>query len=230
MITASTFAHKHNSFWKTNFPALESYIRVVNSGAYDRILPDQAWKVVPERSFLISEVGFCLSRQTEVDKAIVDRTFDEAVRRLSGLPGAPDAIDVMDQAEIRQSISLSKRIRQMIPEIEMEDELCIFDPIFSGCGVISKSQGDLIAGETLIEIKSVDRNFRASDFRQLLIYYFQNSAGKTHSIRRLKVLNPRRGISFSAKAPQLIFDISGSDVVEAQGRFLSAVSMGGISR
>lgn len=230
MISATEFATKHNSFWHQNFSALEHYVRVINSGAYDRILPTIKWDVEPKRSYLVSEIGFCLIKHAADKTYSIDNAVTDAVNRLSRLPGVPEETEPPSEDEIRSAHELASRIGRMLRTLEPEDAAVIYDPQFLGCGALMKSYGDALKGGTLIEIKSVDRGFRSSDFRQLLTYVFQGTFSGHYTIDKIAILNARRGILHCAKLPQLMFDISGLNINEAQLRFLAAVGMGSISR
>ena len=230
MITTSAFVHRHNSFWKTHFPALENYVRVINSGAYERVFTEQQWNVAPDRSYLVSEVAFCLAEKPKICRETVEEAFSDARARLLGLPGTPEEISFLTYQEMNDTVELSRRTSNIIKSLDEKYEEIVFNPYFCGCGILFGSYGDILAGTTLVEIKSVDRGFRATDFRQLLTYFFQNNQKKRYQIDRLAVVNPRRGITFSENVGQFVFDSSGSDILESQNRFLSAIGAEGLSR
>jgi hypothetical protein len=229
MITASTFTHSHSSFWKECFPALETYIRVVNSGAYTRVFDDESWPIEPSRSFLVSEVSFCLVKMGD-QNASIERAYQEAKARLSGLPGVPDDDVPLTDQETKLVSNLAYRTKIMLRAVADKDATTAFDPTFAGCGVLSKSYGDVLAGPLLIEVKSVDRGFRATDFRQLMTYVFQDLASGSSNVEYIAVLNARRGIFHKARVEQFVFDTSAASVIDIQNKFLAAVGFGGVSR
>lgn len=229
MISTTDFVHRHGSFWKTHFPAMENYVRIVNSGGYQRYCNEMQWKISSNRSYLISEVAFCLFKSKKITPENISKAFDDAIVRLSGLPGTPEAIDPLEQLEKLAAIELAGRLRDMCNLIA-DGRQTIIDPEFPGCGALSRSRGDIIAGDVLLEVKAVDRPFRASDFRQTIIYALQNLADGKSNIVKIGLLNPRRGIYYIENFDQIIFDISGASIYESQSAFLSAVGMGGVSR
>lgn len=228
MITVNDFVHKHGSFWRATFPAMDNYVRVINSGAYTRLLDEMPWSKDDLRNYLISEVAFCLNKNRNISLSGVDDAFNEAVIRLSGLPGTQRQLDGMTEAELSMSIKLADRIRIMISSVSRST--ATFDPEFPGCGALSKSYGDIELEDLLIEIKAVDRSFRVTDFRQILVYFFMNISAKKGDINKLCVMNPRRGIIYSDRMDQFIYDSSGLNVMDAHSAFVSAVGMGGTSR
>lgn len=229
MITASAFTHSYSSFWKECFPALESYVRVVNSGAYTRVFDERDWPTQPSRSFLISEVSFCLLKLGN-QKAKMEEAYQEARVRLSGLPGVPNDDVPLTEEETALVSELAYRIHIMLKTAVQNDSAIEFDPPFAGCGVLSKSYGDILAGQLLIEVKSVERGFRATDFRQLMTYVFQALASGSFKAEYIAVLNARRGIFHRARLEQFVFDTSAASVIDIQSKFLSAVGFGGVSR
>ena len=229
MITALDFATRHGSFWKANFPALESYVRLVNSGAYERYADPLDWTAKAERNYFVSEVGFCLAKISQHGTATVDQAMGMARDRLSNLPGISEAAPVLSASERRLASSLSNSLISILHHIEPTGDT-VFDPSFKGCGLMLQAYGDCLRGSTLFEVKSVERAFRSSDFRQLLTYFFLNRSSQVYQIQRLGVINPRTCIYFSAPVDELIYAISGSNVSDSQSKFWSAIGMAGASR
>lgn len=227
MISSTQFASSHHSFWSDCFPALENYVRVINSGGYDRVFNELAWPVAPNRSALVSEVAFCLSRNPST--LLVD-AFAEAKVRLANLPGVPvDNLD-LDADESKAAKDLSQRIITMAKSIAGRTSLIEYDPLFSGCGVLNHSRGDIRTADLLVEVKSVDRTFRSTDFRQLITYVFQDRATGASTIQRIAILNARRGILFQAQLSDFFSDTSGSNFTDIQNKFFAAIGSAGASR
>lgn len=229
MITASQFVTSHGSFWDHCFPALESYVRVVNSGAYDRFAEEMDWPVLPARSALISEVAFCILGKGKSDEA-VQEAYMNARNRLNGLPGVIDDGIGLNDAEKKTVLGLSERIGSVVTGLNLSRHKVILEPAFAGCGLLSQSYGDIAFDGVLIELKNVDRGFRASDFRQLMTYVFQCAAEGAKDINMICVANARKGIIHKAKLDQFIYDTSASSFVEIHSKFFASVGLGGISR
>lgn len=229
MISVSAFVHHYGSFWKAYFPAMENYVRIVNSGAYSRHYSDLNLGIDPGRSYIISEASFCLYKSNGTSKAAIKSAFLEARKRLSHLPGVPDDINPLSEKEITAVQMTAERLKNMVVHLSEGGEI-LFDPLFAGYGALAKSYGDIIAGDILIEVKAVDRPFRVSDYRQLLLYVFLNLAQGNSKIKRICVLNPRRGILHLENFDQFVFDSSGASIAEAQSALFAAIGMGGVSR
>lgn len=231
MITVAQFTTTHSSFWEQCFPALEGYVRLVNSGAYDRYFEELSWEVEPNRSALISEIAFCLAKIGEIESRSAQTDAGaEARMRLSRLPGVTLGDEALSDRESAAAVELAGRILTIIRLLKSRGGDALFDPPFSGCGILQKSFGDILMGDTLIEIKSVDRSFRSTDFRQLMTYVLQDTSAGASRIARVCVANPRKGILHFANLDQLVFDTSACSLVDIYGKFNAAVGNRGISR
>jgi hypothetical protein len=187
------------------------------------------WEIAPNRSYLVSEVAFCLFKNKKISPMNILNAFEDAAARLLDLPGTPEEIVPLEEIEIKTAIELAGRLRDMCSFIA-DGRATVIDPEFPGYGALSRSRGDIIAGNVLLEVKAVDRPFRASDFRQTIVYALQNLASGKSGIVKIGLLNPRRGIYHIEKLDQIIFDVSGGSIYEAQSAFFSAVGMAGVSR
>jgi len=231
MITANQFTTAHSSFWEQCFPALEGYVRLVNSGAYERYFEELSWGVDPSRSALLSELAFCLAKSGEVDSADSQAVATiEARKRLSQLPGVTLTDDPCSDIEMAAAVELANRILIILRTLGRRVGDPIFDPEFPGCGILRKSHGDILVGDTLVEIKSVERGFRSTDFRQLITYALQDGSAGSSRISRVCLANPRKGILHFASLDQIVFDTSACSLIDIFGKFNAAVGSRGISR
>jgi|GEM_PF-6305680 len=228
MISASQFAHSHSSFWQSCFPALENYVRLVNSGAYERVFDEMSWEVEPERSALISEVAYCLANPAS--KGSIAQALEAAKKRLSGLPGVTKNHADLTAKEEEAAKELAHRTLATARTASKSKKTMTFDPEFQGYGAVFKANGDIRANETLIELKAVDRGFRGTDFRQLMTYCLLNSFSRLEPIEYICVINARRGTYYLAKLSEFVFDTSATTFPDIQLRFASAVGAGGTSR
>lgn len=70
----------------------------------------------------------------------------------------------------------------------------IFDPSFDGLGFLNSAEGDILFGDSLIEVKAGYRNFSVNDIRQLLVYLTLNHYSRSpHEINKVELYNPRMG-------------------------------------
>ena len=97
-----------------------------------------------------------------------------------------------------------------------------FAPKIPGAGTLSSCEADLAVGETLVEVKTVSRNFRSSDLRQLLVYLALDWARVQPSWNKGCLFNPRRAVWADFPVDWLVRRLSGrtasetfSDLVDA---------------
>jgi len=91
---------------------------------------------------------------------------------------------------------------------EIQSGKIIIQPPFKGCGILNSCFGDVLASKCLCELKTVDRNLRSTDIRQVLIYSALNYKSKQYDIETVTILNPRRAVKFSFKVEALVARIS----------------------
>jgi hypothetical protein len=127
--------------------------------------------------------------------------------------------------ERRESQALAARVADFIKN-QFRVQHWKKRPPFRGCGFIEACNGDLLADDaTLFEFKSVNRLFRATDFRQILTYLALNHAAVTYPLREVCLANPLQGVSFRVSTTELIAGMTErrpSDVLEDIVAFISA--------
>lgn len=74
-----------------------------------------------------------------------------------------------------------------------------FFPRVRGCGVLGACEADLSLGTTLVEVKTVDRNFNSKDIKQVIVYLSLDYLSGVNRWRDVMLFNPRRSFlaSFS---------------------------------
>ena len=87
----------------------------------------------------------------------------------------PDSKFNVTEVETAEAFELSRNIEKFLSQFSGDIQ---FSPVISGAGVIDTCQGDLSVNGTLFEIKTVNRNFRSKDIKQLLIYLALDAATK----------------------------------------------------
>lgn len=102
-------------------------------------------------------------------------------------------------------------------------------PSIPGFQWISNSTGDFSIGNTLIEVKCTARNFSASDYRQILMYWLLSYASAiekdTEEWNKGILLNPRLNKSISFEFDELIRLVTGGrSKVETLELFNSIIS------
>ncbi len=239
MITELTFARDFSSFWRVATPTLDGFIHQVNSGLYDRDAAPMKAPTGSNRRAFVNEVAFELyCRVALLPKAPSHgndlRNFLDAsvaaVRKATNSP-LPDsdyhnALRADEQADVLEQV---RRLRARLTPASAPQPPTP-RPRFPGCGIINTCYGDILAGETLFEIKAGDRSFRSVDVRQILTYLALNYASGTHRILRAGLVNPRVGTSIELGVDDLCYQVSGQDRGGLLGGIAHAISSGGISR
>ena len=237
MIDAATFARSYNAFWQANTPTCEHFVRRLNLNGLERFEPPMPKSDTTNRA-VIAEYAFSL---------FVERRMQEFAgkKRLS-----PDRIKELAWRATKKrllpfvssGLVLNRRFdaaqRREVDEItsSLEDfftspgRQLMLRPIFRGCGFVDASEGDVIFGNTVFEIKTVDRPFRSSDVRQVVTYAALNLASQQFEIHNIGLFNPRGGQYCDIELGFVCSEISGRPEQELLATVIQAISSGEISR
>ncbi len=143
------------------------------------------------------------------NKALIKKIGSSAIERVLGLRGHWIVKRRNIETPIDEAIELSVRLEEYFKRAVGDCSKIVVHPQFKGCGMLNSCYGDLLAKKCLYEVKMVDRNMRSLDLRQVLIYCALNHRSQQYKIGTVTILNPRRGIAFSFKIPELVRRISG---------------------
>src|SRR6266404_7727905 len=152
-------------------------------------------------------------RKAERAEAIkIGKSLRTFVADQTGVIDHEDRLDIM--SALRKSLGLGFDQSAMGDELRdreivRRNPAMIVSPLFPGCGFVDESEGDLLVGNTLYEIKSADRNFRLVDFRQILVYLALNTSARTYDIHNVGLINPRTGVYFEIKVDEFARSLSG---------------------
>ncbi|QZN85787.1 hypothetical protein [Cellulomonas sp. C5510] len=206
MISARTFA-RQSAVWSDVTPLLENFVRWanLNEGAYAKRVPGPS---SGRLAAVISELGFEYSCLHTGRTAHAD-PLGFVVQAMNQLPGGRQLrrphLSVAQEAEAR---ALARNIDAFCVDKNVQ-----FRPIIPGCGVVDVASADLVVNDTLIEVKSVTRGFRSSDFRQILTYLAMKHASGDF-LPRVTVLNPRSGVHCSVTTEFLAQNAAGASAIE----------------
>lgn len=219
------------------------YLRAFNAAYGLRIRNEQGIGALPlpvneavRHHDVISEVAFHVARQSveqnidmaaafradAVRFAAIHRTQDLLMSVYQG-DAAPFALTSAEWDEvwlIVQTYDLFFRlIKKDVPQF-------VFEPKFAGLGFLSECRGDLSAGTTLFEIKTVTRGIHGRDIRQLLLYLTLQAATGDRRWSHGGFFNPRRALMYQFQIEEVIQQISGgrtsSEVFAEIGDFLAS--------
>ncbi len=119
----------------------------------------------------------------------------------------------------------SDEINQIVQEqalniINRYPNKVVTDPFFPGYGFMPNCRGDLLVGDSLVEIKaglysSIRKPFNPEDFRQLLIYLALNHASdQPYPIKKIELYNPRSGMLWKSPIDEFINIIANKSPIE----------------
>jgi hypothetical protein len=226
MISEVTFSKKFTAFWNQTLPNSKNYIRLINAGLIERVykpLPPARRK---NNIALINVLSFELVKAVATQKLSIDDVsnkdffksngfkliFDLSMTFLSRFSYGNNVDLPLENDELNEVIALYKAIyiRYVANSKNIEVE-----PEFSGCGFINQANGDIACDETLIELKSGERNFSVMDLRQILTYCTLNHfMGSPLLIKKIELFNPRTGIAYSEDIESFCQNVSALSSLE----------------
>lgn len=208
MISVGNFA-RHSSVWSAVTPTLDEVVRLANSdkSSLGRAVPSLSQ---PARHSLIAETAFLLAKEKTSVTERGNLEVEESARKfLVQLPRSEKLGDPLDDSEWWEVNEICDKIMSYthwMSDVE-------FSPMVPGCGVVDQAVADVATQFQLIEIKAVNRPFKALDLRQLLTYLAMFYA-KGRNFENATVLNPRLGDYFSISLDSLCAGASGKAAVE----------------
>lgn len=220
MISEITFSKKFTSFWNQTLPNANNFVRIVNLGLKEIIEDPFPEPKRPNNTALINIISNRLFDNFVSEKInlssinnsrfILSKEYDDILKEcseyLSKFSYGSNLSLPLTIEEMKESIGIFNVIYRKYGGYARSIEL---SPKFCGCGFINNSIGDMIIGETLIEIKSGQRHFSVIDFRQIIIYCALNfSSNIKRRISKVEIFNPRMGISYSTSVQDLCRDLS----------------------
>lgn len=235
MIGATRFAGAYGSFWRNATPTIDLFVRRINIEFYERVDLPCVYQVEPNRSALVAETAFALfdvHSRHEGDGARFFERFAvqataEARRRLA-LLNAENIGDDLNRNELNAVQELFRRLNSFF--INQHGSELVVRPEFPGCGFVDLSEGDVIYGDALYEIKAVDRNFRSVDIKQLITYAALNHESGSYLFRDIGIYNPRRGTGFRMGLDRVCTEISGITEIELLEMIAYSIASGEVSR
>ena len=231
MIDASSFAAYHSAFWADHTPTSEHFVRRVNLEYAERWSIPVPKPKKPIRAAFVAELAFSrfCARITNVPKEEIDRfAVEEAISRLLPLTEDPTSLKrPVSSIEKKQASDLESKLSSFF---SARRPATLTRPVFHGCGYIDNSEGDILSGSCLFEVKTVDRRFRSADVRQLITYCALNQYSLQYTLDTIGLFNPRRGVYFEATVDDVSREISGQSAQELFDNIVYAISSGDISR
>jgi hypothetical protein len=108
--------------------------------------------------------------------------------------GLNDAsVPVALSVQLAEAKTLCGRLEMFFADKERRSALVV-NPLIRGCGFLNSCYADVVAKDTLYEVKAGQRLFRITDLRQALTYCALNSASGQFPLTQICLLNPRLGV------------------------------------
>lgn len=217
MISERDLAEKFTDIWKQHFPLLtSSYMKLFNE-AKPKVINKELIINHSEslRYDLVSQLAFNIVEKVsskKIDysdvwkeknlKSIIEQTAFEIWKNKSLTYKQINFLET----EKNDCQNICNNIFEFLKKTMLVSSS--FKPRFSGYGIISDLTGDLVIDGILYEIKTVQRNFRSSDIKQLIIYLALSHVQGDIIWEQAGLYNPRRGIYCVFNVEKLIYDIS----------------------
>lgn len=217
MISEKKLAVVFTSLWREITPLAERFVRHQNLQMSRFTLPMSSDVTAGMRG-ISGELGFrlfCSAKSNNLEP------MDLSTDTISEL--ADETVAYIRRFRQFNRVEVQLPDRNAIADAELlAQRLCIFfdssrgplllRPQFAGVGALDACEGDVLAGDTLFEIKSADRTLRVIDIRQLLVYCAINFATRKYEIRNVGIVNPRSGLFFVQPLTEMVREVSGGSV------------------
>ena len=224
MISEKNFAKHYSSFWNEHTPWLQEYYASENASG--------------------RRIAGPVKQHEETDFVSINNIIATThYKNICNDPGHPLEESFRESLPIARRYPGSKWAGYELTELHREiihiqvnrldgqyGSMVKHDPFFPGCGIMSSCRGDLISGQTLVEVKAQkarteNKPFRIEDFRQLIVYCALNYlAGEKYKITKINLFNPRLGYLWSSDLEEFIYIISNStsaELFENLGNYLT---------
>lgn len=224
------FVQSYGSFWRDTLPFCEVFVRHLNGAHAGVYAKEVTSSVPPGRRALVNELAFSLFcagvehgglhevlySQRRIDQIYANTV--ESMRRFLNLGFPPGPLTRDERAE---AFRLARRTEEYFARLKATIRV---RPTFAGCGTLEKTEGDVLCGTCLFEVKAGHRAFRGIDVRQLLTYCALNNLSREHDIQRVGLVNPRTGTYFTEDLGVLCVRISGESAQAVLGRIQEFLS------
>lgn len=234
MISERDISEKFSAIWKQNFPLLTpNFIRVLND---TQIVDINTTKVISSEEIrydLVSEAAFNLSEFSFLNKLSAYEAFTdiEQIRIIQKTAKSiwksvtySDSELAISEKEKQEIISISNNILEFIQNLGGGKNI-YFKPKLKGYSFIPDLYGDILIDDTLFEIKTVNRNFKSSDLKQLLIYIALRQVSDKKNWKYAGLYNPRKGYYCKFNIKTIIYNLTGGKTPnEALEQLLSGLN------
>lgn len=218
MISERDISEKFSAIWKQNLPLMTpSFMRVFNEAQIKRINKNPIPNSENIRYDIVSETSFNLSEIATIEEQSVDKIINNSSRFKKVVSETAKSIwtsgnykkdDLrLGKAEIEEIQKICKNTLEFIRLTKTKE--VEFKPKLKGYGFIPDLIADLSVDDTLYEIKTVNRNFKSSDLKQLFIYLALRQVSEGVNWKYAGLYNPRKGTFCKFNIKSLIYNLTG---------------------
>lgn len=217
MISERDISEKFSAIWKQHFPLLTpNFIRVFNDTQITVINTKQVIALEEVRYDLVSEAAFNLSAFAFFNKVsplnaftekVQDKIIEETASSIWKSGNYSEHDLTFSEIEKQEIISIADNTIEFIEKLEEKDVL--FKPKLKGYSFIPDLHADISIGDSLFEIKTVNRNFKSSDLKQLFIYIALRQVSGEENWKFAGLYNPRKGVYCKFNIKSLIYNLTG---------------------
>lgn len=235
MISEHHFSSSFTSLWHEIIPLADTYWRRENLKVIRQVLPIDNFAPVSLRGFL-NELAFeTFSRAKGAGqspkKEIILSIAQECIESVAGYilritRDEGSVAWVLDDLCKDEVFGLTRNLMLSFPDGKDFNAR----PKFSGCGLVSACEGDLIYKDCLYEIKAGDRGFRVSDIKQLLIYSSLAFSKGELNFSKVGLFNPRNGYYWERTLDRLCVELSGMRESDVLSNIVGSMTQLSISR
>ena len=235
VISEHQFATHYLSDWHTITPLADGFWSFENL-MLTRIVPPLKPMARKDMRAIINETAFrafCLLqnnsnriRRTDVLNAIEVELSPSLLYIQRFSPSSHLQTENIDDNFRKEAGNLVFRLLHFFPG----STHTILRPTFSGCGLLSQCEGDVIKGSCLYEVKAGERGFRVVDLRQLLTYTALAYANGTLSFQEIGLFNPRTGLAWKKSLEEVSYSLSGLRLTDTLSALVDRFSGASASR
>lgn len=227
VISERRLASGFHGFWDELLPLLTpTFVRLFNE-AYRKPLNEVrgiSTTAVPLgqetiRNDFVAEAAFHLARVSYQEKLELLAIINDVNLRQNIVAATTKLIDDYEGDKTSESAPLSQPEWQEAQALAKNYEIFLhlfdnnvpieFIPIIRGAGFLGSCQADLSIGQTLYEVKTVNRNIASKDIRQLILYLALQAATGDRRWKNAGLFNPRRAVYYEFGIDHFIFHTSG---------------------
>lgn len=169
------------------------------------------------RNDIVSEIAFNIVEKITIDKITVEEFINdenkfkkliEATAKVIWKSANYSEKDlILNEYELNEIRKICNNLSEFIDKLKKSK--LQFKPEFKGYSFIPDLIGDLSIDDTLFEIKTVNRNFKSSDLKQLFIYLALQQVSTGQNWKYAGLYNPRKGTYCKFNIKSLIYNLTG---------------------